>query len=272
MIAFKTDKSKEISCLLETYLKMHATQNQKLCSGKTLDAVMAPPDKKESIYTPLICRSVIPLKGNHTHRGLIMTPSDQEKCVYTELCRPVIPSSGNPMHNESVVTPTDVSEAEYALPSSVTSSIENLIAQSSHSRNEGIVTYGGTVSAPVNGRYKSQTKSINGSSLTTLQERCISSSDQTTPMIQLTPSEQDAREVICYNDSSVIASSGRCNSTCGQIGSTTCTMCLELDSTLREQGVTEPTEKTLRRKMFSSDGSVDISDLVQLNFIYVQVT
>ena len=208
MIAFKTDKSKEISCLLETYLKMHATQNQKLCSGKTLDAVMAPPDKKESKYIPLLCSSAIPLKGDDAHRGLIMTPSDQEKRVYTELCRPVIPSSGNPMHNELVMTPTDESEAEYAIPSSVISLIENPITQSSHSRNESIVSNGDSASALVNGRYNSSP---------TLNMKCYNGScDRTAPIAQPTSSDPDACDVIYYNDSSIIASSGRFVSTCGQ--------------------------------------------------------
>ena len=46
---------------------------------------------------------------------------------------------------------------------------------------------------------------------------------------------------------------------------------LEPDRTLGEQGVTATTEIRLRKKAFFSDGSVDITDLVQLNLIYVQV-
>eukprot|EP00731_Ephydatia_muelleri_P017014 Em0010g112a len=45
---------------------------------------------------------------------------------------------------------------------------------------------------------------------------------------------------------------------------------LEPDRTLGEQGVTETTEITLRKKAFFSDGRVDMADLVQLNLIYVQ--
>ena len=43
------------------------------------------------------------------------------------------------------------------------------------------------------------------------------------------------------------------------------------EKTLSEQGVTETTEITLRKKYFFSDASVDVTDLVQLNLIYVQV-
>ena len=46
---------------------------------------------------------------------------------------------------------------------------------------------------------------------------------------------------------------------------------LEPERTLREQGVTETMEITLRKKYFFSDGRVDITDLVQLNLIYLQV-
>ena len=46
---------------------------------------------------------------------------------------------------------------------------------------------------------------------------------------------------------------------------------LEPERTLGEQGVTETMEITLKRKLFFSDGRVDITDLVRLNVIYVQV-
>lgn len=210
MVAFKTDKSKEISSLLQTYLKKHATQNQKLCSGKTLGAVMVPSDQKEKIYTPLIRSSANTSKGYHLDKGLVMTPSDQDKRLYTEPCRSVIPSSGNPMRNEA---PAEECKPEYALPSSVYP-----ITQSSHSVNKGI----GSTIAPVLGKCSSsQMRCYYGSSLMTPKEGHTSGSDQTAPIIQPTLSDH----VTYYNDSSLITSSRGCNSGYCQTGhgSTGCT-------------------------------------------------
>lgn len=47
---------------------------------------------------------------------------------------------------------------------------------------------------------------------------------------------------------------------------------LDLDKTLREQGIDESHSLLLKRKFFYSDQNVDIKDPVQLNLLYVQVT
>lgn len=110
MVAFKTDKSKDISCVFETYLKMHVTQDQKLCSGQTLGAVMVPSDQKEKIYTPLIRSSAIPLSKNplKIEQLIVTAMSDQDETIYT-----VIPSRHDPLHNELVATPSDQEEGIY---------------------------------------------------------------------------------------------------------------------------------------------------------------
>ena len=299
MIAFKTNRSKDISFLLETYLKMHATQNQKPCSGeKVRAAVTAPSDPNLKTYAPPVILlkkdrfhieqltvtasldqdeptyADIPSSEDPVHKELVLTPSvlevsnyteesDQEEGIYTELnqednetdqnettyserCSSAISSSEDPLSNELIVTPSHQGKI-YLIPSKGESAIKELIltpshqyetmysppgspvvplvddhtshsdqtiltTQSSHAGNGDIVSCNDSAIALVNRRHKSQTKSINGSS-------CISSSDQTT---LITPSDYAAYDSIRYNDSSVIASSGRCNPTCGQTGSTTC--------------------------------------------------
>ena len=46
---------------------------------------------------------------------------------------------------------------------------------------------------------------------------------------------------------------------------------LDLDKTLREQGIDESHSLLLKRKFFYSDQNVDIKDPVQLNLLYMQV-
>ena len=46
---------------------------------------------------------------------------------------------------------------------------------------------------------------------------------------------------------------------------------LDLDKTLREQGIDETHSLLLKRKFFYSDQNVDIKDPVQLNLLYMQV-
>lgn len=46
---------------------------------------------------------------------------------------------------------------------------------------------------------------------------------------------------------------------------------LDLDKTLREQGIDDTHSLLLKRKFFYSDKNVDIKDPVQLNLLYVQV-
>ena len=111
MIAFKTNTSKDMSCLLETYLKMHATQNQTLCSGKTLGhAVTVSSDIKENTYTPLVLTSAIPLNRDpfHSERLIVTDLVDQDETIYAD-----IPSSENPLHKELVVTQSDQEASKY---------------------------------------------------------------------------------------------------------------------------------------------------------------
>lgn len=47
---------------------------------------------------------------------------------------------------------------------------------------------------------------------------------------------------------------------------------LDLDKTLREQGIDDSHSLLLKRKFFYSDQNVDIKDPVQLNLLYMQVS
>ena len=130
MIAFKTHRSKDISFLLETYLKMYATQNQKLCSGeKVRAAITVPSDPNLKTYAP----PLILLKKDRFHieqltvtasldqdetiqadipssllKELVVTPSDQDEPTYAD-----IPSSEDPVHKELVVTPSVLEVSNY---------------------------------------------------------------------------------------------------------------------------------------------------------------
>ena len=111
MIAFKTNTSKDMSCIFESYLKMHATQNQKLCSGESLGhAVTVSSDIKENTYTPLVLTSTIPLSRDpvHSERLIVTDLVDQDETIYAD-----IPSGENPLHKELVVTQSDQEASKY---------------------------------------------------------------------------------------------------------------------------------------------------------------